>query len=357
MLLITNYLQKKITNCRGVIKNKFITILNIKFMNFRTIVNTKKSSDKIDYSSKIMFLGSCFTDNIGQKFKDYFFDVDINPFGTIYNPLSILNNLETLTNKVFLSNENLFLDNADAPDEETQYQQLREILTAVGKPVTIRTFDIGGDKPVPYVNQAEKNPFLGVRGVRLYSQLPELFENHIRAVLRAAAGQQAKIMFPMIASLEDFSKTKQWVESIHTELTEQGIAHQWPIPIGMMVETPAAALLADEFSQLADFFSIGTNDLTQYLMAADRGDVALAGYNNPLSPPVLDMVQRVIKAAEKPSIPVGLCGDPGVLQQALPALIQLGLRAISLSLSSIPEAKQIIANLDDVAGSRKTLAR
>ncbi len=256
-----------------------------------------------------------------------------------------------------LRTEFLFLDNADAPDEETQYQQLREILTAVGKPVTIRTFDIGGDKPVPYVNQAEKNPFLGVRGVRLYSQLPELFESHIRAILRAAAGQQAKIMFPMIASLEDFSKTKQRVETIHEQLTEQGIAHQWPIPIGMMVETPAAALLADEFSQLADFFSIGTNDLTQYLMAADRGDVALAGYNNPLSKPVLDMVQRVIDAAEKPPIPVGLCGDPGTLQQALPTLIHLGLRAISLSLSSIPEAKQIIANVDDVAGARKTLAR
>ncbi len=246
-----------------------------------------------------------------------------------------------------LRTEFLFLDNADAPSEESQYQQLRAMLTAVGKPVTIRTFDIGGDKQVPYVNQNEENPFLGVRGVRLYQQQPQLFTDHIRAILRASVGQEVKIMFPMIATLDDFVQTKKWVENIHNELTEKGIEHQWPLPIGMMVETPASVLLADEFAKVADFFSIGTNDLTQYIMAADRGSVELAKYNNPLSSPVLDMIKTVIQAGENENIPVSLCGNTGKLTKALPILINLGLRTVSLSLSSVAEAKQIIATLDN----------
>ncbi len=244
-----------------------------------------------------------------------------------------------------LRTEFLFLDNADAPSEEIQYEHLREILQVVNKPVTIRTFDIGGDKQVPYVNQQEQNPFLGVRGVRLYRQQPELFDAHIRAILRASLGHEVKVMFPMIATLEDFNDSKQRVEAIHQKLTEQGIAHQWPLPIGMMVETPAAVLLANELAELADFFSIGTNDLTQYVMAADRGAVALANYANPLSVPVLRMLKTVIEAAEHAQIPVSLCGNPGPLHEALPKLIGLGLRAISLSQSSVPEAKQIIAEI------------
>lgn len=243
-----------------------------------------------------------------------------------------------------LRTEFVFLDKDAPPSEQEQYTILRGIFEAVGKPVTVRTLDIGGDKPLPYLHQRkEDNPFLGVRGVRLYAAEPEIFTAHIRAILRAAQNLPVKIMFPMIATTEDFITTKAAVTRIHAELLAEHVDHAWPIPIGTMIETPAAAVLTAELARECSFFSIGTNDLTQYIMAAERGNSELTHYANPLHPAVLSVITHIIQNAG--SCPVSLCGEPGPLDQAIPALCSCGLRTISVAPAQVPQAKQQVRRL------------
>jgi phosphoenolpyruvate-protein phosphotransferase len=234
-----------------------------------------------------------------------------------------------------LRTEFLFLNRSAPPTEAEQlaaYQQMTAALN--GLPLTIRTLDIGGDKEVPYLHlPPEANPFLGVRGVRLCFEQPDLFETQLRAILRAASTGYIRIMFPMIATLEELRRAKAMVETVRSRLNAP------PVETGMMVEVPSAVFLAAEFAQAVDFFSIGTNDLTQYLLAMDRGHPVLAKQADALHPAVLRAIHQTVQAAAKYGKWVGVCG--GVAGDLLGArlLVGLGVHELSMSVPSIPAVK------------------
>lgn len=227
-----------------------------------------------------------------------------------------------------LRTEFLFLNRSNPPSETEQYDALCQMTQALnGLPLIVRTLDIGGDKHVPYLNQpAEENPFLGIRGVRLCLERTELFETQLRAILRAAAGGYIRIMFPMIATLEDIRAAKTVLESVRSQLNAP------PVKIGMMVEVPTAVLMAAEFAQEVDFFSVGTNDLTQYLLAMDRGHPTLAKQADALHPAVLRAIRQTVQAATDAGKWVGVCG--GLAGDPLGALILAGLGVKELSMDS-----------------------
>jgi multiphosphoryl transfer protein len=203
--------------------------------------------------------------------------------------------------------------------------------------VVIRTLDIGGDKALPYLTlPPESNPFLGVRGIRLCLRRPDLFVPQLRAIYRASATGPIKIMFPMIATLEELREAKAIAERVRQEV---GAA---PVEVGMMVEVPSAAMMADEFAREVDFFSIGTNDLTQYVLAMDRLHPTLAPQVDALHPAVLRMIQRVVQAADAAGKWVGVCG--GIAGDPLGALILAGMGVSELSMS-IPSVAAVKANL------------
>ncbi len=234
-----------------------------------------------------------------------------------------------------LRTEFLFLNRSNPPSETEQYDALGQMTQALnGLPLIVRTLDIGGDKHVPYLNQpAEENPFLGIRGVRLCLERTDLFETQLRAILRAAAGGYIRIMFPMIATLEDIRAAKTVLESVRSQLNAP------PVEIGMMVEVPTAVLMAAEFAQEVDFFSVGTNDLTQYLLAMDRGHPTLAKQADALHPAVLRAIRQTVQAATDASKWVGVCG--GLAGDPLGALILagLGVKELSMDIPSIPKIK------------------
>ena len=193
-----------------------------------------------------------------------------------------------------LRTEFLFLTRQTPPDENEQYDTLAAIARRMGSlPVVVRTLDVGGDKELPYIHLApEANPFLGVRAIRLSFLEPDLFRSQLKAILRAGAEGNFRIMFPMIASIEEISQAKQFVEEAHQFLEMNGIVHQWPIQTGIMVEIPSAAVMSEILAPHVDFFSIGTNDLTQYTLAAERGNPALAHLNDALHPAVLTLIKK-----------------------------------------------------------------
>lgn len=237
-----------------------------------------------------------------------------------------------------LRTEFLFLNRSTPPSEAEQvtaYTQMTQALN--GLPLIVRTLDIGGDKAVPYLNlPAEENPFLGVRGVRLCLQRPDLFKTQLRAIFRAAQTGPIKIMFPMIATLEDFQQAKQIAESVRLEI---GAA---PIDYGIMIEVPSAVMLAAELAQVVQFFSIGTNDLTQYTLAMDRGHPALAKQADGLHPAVLRLIHQTVQAAQSQGKWVGVCG--GVAGEPLGAAILVGLGVSELSVS-VPSVAAVKAKL------------
>ncbi len=243
-----------------------------------------------------------------------------------------------------LRTEFLFLTRQTAPTEEEQYEAVHQIgLTLQGKPVIVRTLDVGGDKPLPYINQQpEANPFLGVRALRLSLQQPELFRTQLRAILRAGADTYLRIMFPMVASIEEVLQVNQFLEKTHLELEKEGLPHRWPIETGIMVEIPSAAILADALAPHVAFFSIGTNDLTQYTMAAERGNPQLNYLNDALHPAILRLISEVTRAAESHGKWVGVCGELAGDPQAVPILIGLGVRELSLNAVGIPRVKSIV---------------
>ena len=244
-----------------------------------------------------------------------------------------------------LRTEFLFLTRDTAPTEEEQYQLLRQILTAMGKerPVTVRTLDVGGDKKLAYINLPEEpNPFLGMRALRLSLAKPELFMPQLRAILRAAAGFPCRIMFPMVAGLDEVQSAREWVEKAHAALTAEHVEHAWPAEIGIMVEIPSAALLSPSLVQAVDFFSIGTNDLTQYTLAAERGNPALAYLSDGLNPAVLKLINMVCQNAHRAGKWVGICGELGGDAEAIPILVGLGVDELSMSAPAIPRAKAVI---------------
>ncbi len=243
--------------------------------------------------------------------------------------------------------EFLFLNRTTAPDEEEQYEAFMKVGKAFGqKPVIIRTFDIGGDKQIDYMSLPdEANPFLGVRGIRLYEKNRDIFTVHIRAILRAAVPWNFRIMVPMITEAEECAHIRKEIEKIHIKLELENIKHRWPIPIGAMIETPAAAILTGTLAQEADFFSIGSNDLTQYVMAAERGNQNLSRFSDPMHPAVLSVIRQAVEGAHRYGKQIGLCGEMGSDMAGIAALIGLGIDEISLTSVRIPEAKAFVRTL------------
>ncbi len=230
--------------------------------------------------------------------------------------------------------EFLFMGRTDGfPDEETQFAAYREAAEICGNlPVAIRTLDIGGDKALPYFPmKREDNPFLGCRAIRLSLTHPEIFRTQLRAILRASAFGNVRIMFPMICTLWELREAKRLLEECKSALRSEGIRFNENIPAGMMVETPAAALKAEQFAREADFFSIGTNDLTQYVMAADRGNGDVAGLYDCNDEAVLSCIKMTIEAADKAGIEAEICGEMASEADSAAKLISLRLKAASVA--------------------------
>jgi phosphoenolpyruvate-protein phosphotransferase len=247
-----------------------------------------------------------------------------------------------------LRTEFLFLTRETAPSEEDQYRILREIFETMGekRPVTTRTLDVGGDKELPYIQlPGEPNPFLGVRALRLSLSRPDLFMTQLRAILRAAEGFPCRIMFPMVADVDEVRKARQYVEKAHGELQDENKPHAWPVELGIMVEIPSAALLAPMLAHEVDFFSIGTNDLTQYTLAAERGNPALSHLADGLHPSVLRLIGEVTMASHTAGKWTGICGELGGDPEATAILVGLGVDELSLNPAGIPRIKSILRDL------------
>ena len=242
--------------------------------------------------------------------------------------------------------EFLFMDRDSLPTEEEQYQAYKEVAEAMhGEPVIIRTMDIGGDKDLPYLDlPKEMNPFLGWRAIRISLDRPEILRAQFRAILRASAHGKVRIMFPMIISVEEVRTLKAAIETFKVELTAEGLAFDADIEIGVMVETPAAAAIAHHLAKEVSFFSIGTNDLTQYTLAVDRGNELISHLYNPLSPAVLTVIKQVIDASHAEGKWTGMCGELAGDERATLLLLGMGLDEFSMSAISIPRVKKVIRN-------------
>jgi phosphocarrier protein FPr len=240
-----------------------------------------------------------------------------------------------------LRTEFLFLHREAAPGEEEQIQALRAVASEFKhQPIIVRTLDIGGDKEVPYLQMPlENNPFLGVRALRLCFQRKELFTTQLRAILRAGEGRDFRIMFPMVADLSDLRCARAFLEEVHADLVKENLPHLWPIEAGIMIEIPSAALQAEALAEEADFFSIGTNDLTQYTLAADRGNPDLGKYQDPLHPSVLRLIDLVVRGARKRDRLVAVCGEAASDEIAALILVGLGVQELSGAASKIPRLK------------------
>lgn len=236
--------------------------------------------------------------------------------------------------------EFLFM-NDEYPDEEKQFKIYKKVAEQLTEGyVTIRTIDIGGDKNSPHFNiPSEDNPFLGYRGIRLCLGEVDIFKSQLRAILRAGVYGSIKIMFPMIATIKEFIDAKGLIEECKKELKSEKIEYNNHIPVGVMVETPAVAIMADEFAKEVDFFSIGTNDLVQYTLAADRMNKQVSYMYSAYDPAVLRCIGMVAKAARKNNIPVSICGESAADKTLLPVFVGLGIRQFSMSVSFIPEVK------------------
>jgi phosphotransferase system enzyme I (PtsI) len=242
--------------------------------------------------------------------------------------------------------EFLFMDRDQLPTEEEQFVAYKAVVEAMPNlPVIIRTMDIGGDKDLPYLDLPEEmNPFLGWRAIRICFDRPEIMNPQLRALLRASAFGKVRIMFPMIISVEEIRALKDILETLKAELREEGIAFDEQVEIGVMIETPAAAAIAHHLIKEVDFFSIGTNDLTQYTLAVDRGNELISKLYNPLTPSVLTLIKRVIDASHEAGKWTGMCGELAGDERATLLLLGMGLDEFSMSSISIPTVKKLIRN-------------
>ena len=244
--------------------------------------------------------------------------------------------------------EFLYMEGTAFPTEEEQfnvYKQAAEIME--GKPVIIRTLDIGGDKELPYYKfHKELNPFLGHRAIRFCLDETQIFKTQLRAILRASAFGTLRIMFPMIISVEELRSAKELLQVCKKELDMEGIFYDKKIEVGMMIETPAAVAMADVFAKYVDFFSIGTNDLTQYMLAVDRGNEKIQKLYNSFHPAVLKSIHQVIEASHKAGKWTGMCGEFAGDEKAIPLLLGMGLDEFSMSASSVLSAKDLIRSVN-----------
>lgn len=243
--------------------------------------------------------------------------------------------------------EFLFMDRVAMPTEEEQFEAYKTVAEKMeGKPVIIRTLDIGGDKEIPYMGlEKDENPFLGYRAIRFcLDRKDDVYRPQLRALLRASAYGNIRIMIPMVTCLDEYREAKALIEEIKKELDGEGIAYKKDIQVGIMVETAAASLMADAFAKEVDFFSIGTNDLTQYTMSVDRGNDKVSYLYSPLNPAVLRSIKRVITCAREAGIMVGMCGEAASDPMMIPLLLAFGLNEFSMSASAILYSRKLITN-------------
>jgi len=240
--------------------------------------------------------------------------------------------------------EFLYMGRSALPTEEEQFQAYRKVLMTYGsRPVILRTLDIGGDKPLDCLDiPKEDNPFLGNRALRLCFQHPDMFRTQLRASLRASVYGNLWLMFPMVASMDDIRRAKSCLESAKAELTAEGIPFSPDLKVGIMVEIPAIAFLADQAAREVDFASIGTNDLTQYLTAVDRGNPEVRAYYQTYHPSLFRLIGYVVRSFAAQGKPVGVCGEMGGDPLAAAVLIGLGMRQLSMGAASVASIKQMI---------------
>ena len=246
--------------------------------------------------------------------------------------------------------EFLFMDRTAMPTEEEQFEAYKKVAIALnGRPVIIRTLDIGGDKEIPYMGlQKDENPFLGYRAIRFcLDRKDDVYRPQLRALLRASAFGQIKIMIPMVTCIEEIREAKALIEEIKIELDEKGIAYNKEIKVGIMVETAAASLMADVFAKEVDFFSIGTNDLTQYTMSVDRGNEKVSYLYSTFNPAVLRSIRNIIKCGREAGIMVGMCGEAASDPMMIPLLLAFGLNEFSMSSSAILKARKMITGYSE----------
>lgn len=246
--------------------------------------------------------------------------------------------------------EFVFMGRQEIPTEEDQFKAYKEAVEKCkGKLCVIRTMDIGGDKPLPYLNiPEEENPFLGYRAVRISLQRRDLFLPQLKAILRAGVYGKAAIMIPMIINVAEFKKVKEFIEEAKLELAHEGKAYFDDVQVGIMVETPAAAIMTPVLAKYVDFFSIGTNDLVQYTLAVDRGNANISYLYNHFNPAVLRLVQRTISSARENGIWAGMCGEMASDPNAAVLLMAMGISELSMSAPSIPRVKEKIRSISSV---------
>lgn len=246
-----------------------------------------------------------------------------------------------------LRTEFIYLRRSSAPDEEEQLAIYTEIARALdGRPLTVRTLDAGGDKPLPYLQLPEEsNPFLGYRAIRICLKETELFRTQLRAILRTAATYPLRLMFPMIASLAELRAAKEQLVLAGEELKERGLPLPEKLSVGMMIEIPSAALMAEDFAREVDFFSIGTNDLTQYTLAAERGNQEVSGVYTPRHPAVLKLIRKTVESAHKVGISVAVCGEFAADPEGSQILVDMGVDELSVNPIAIPGVKQNVRRL------------
>ncbi len=262
--------------------------------------------------------------------------------------------LEGLPGVGLYRTEFLFMNRPYFPSEEEQYDTYRSVLEAVGdREVTFRTIDVGGDKPLPYLKvPPEPNPVLGWRGIRLSLEWPDMFYSQVRALLRASAHGNMRMLFPMITAIEELRRAREIVAEIQSDLKTHGVPFDENIAVGAMIEVPAAALATASMASEADFISIGTNDLAQYALAVDRNNARVADLYQPLHPGVLRLLRLIIEAAHAAETPVCLCGEMAGDPEATIVLLGLGLRSFSMSPYFLPIVRRVIGAVD-LAESRK----
>lgn len=266
--------------------------------------------------------------------------------------ISSLNDLQSVINNGaegigLFRTEFLYMDKDQLPTEEQQFQAYKQVLVKmVGKPVVIRTLDIGGYKNLPYLNlPKELNPFLGYRAIRFCLGRKDIFRTQLRALLRASIYGNLKIMFPMIATIDEFIEAKEFLLAIKKELLDENIEVNEDIKIGMMIEVPSAALFIEKYAKFVDFFSIGTNDLVQYLFACDRMNEHVYYLYQPFNPVFLRLIKNIIDVAHQENKEVGMCGEMAGDEMAIPLLLGFGLDEFSMSATNILQARNIIRKL------------